>query len=373
MPIAPYYRTGDLSRWKPGGNIEYMGRIDRQVKIRGHRIEPGEIETRLTEHPEITGAVVTAREDETGEQYLCAYFTGKNPIDVTQLPKHLAWELPGYVIPAYTMQIDNIPLTSNGKIDRNALPRPRIDIMDYTAPVDELEHKLIAIWAEVLSLDGDKISTRADFFGLGGHSLRGTVLTARIHKELEVKISLTDIFKMPTIKELARHIRRATEDKYASIEPVEKKEYYKLASAPKRLFILQQMNPENTNYNMPLSLEIQRGTIKEKLEQVFKKLIRRHESLRTSFELLEDKPIQRIHDHVEFSIENYDNTEEGRGQCEQEVIEKPEFVRRFDLTRAPLLRVGIRKIDHKRNGESKRPRTAFISAVPFRAIASCHY
>jgi fengycin family lipopeptide synthetase D len=244
------YRTGDLARWLPDGNIEFLGRIDHQVKIRGFRIELGEIENRLVNHPEIKEAVVTAKTDESGDKYLCAYIVSGEELGIPELREYLAKDLPDYMIPAYFMRLDEMPLSLSGKIDRKALPQPGLEKTgNYTAPRDGIEQKLLTLWLEILGKDR-LIGIDDNFFEVGGHSLRATMLTSRIQKELNVKVPLAEVFKSPTIEALARYIRAAVKETYIAVEPAEKKEYYPLSSAQGRFYILQEVTPESTAYNM---------------------------------------------------------------------------------------------------------------------------
>ena len=344
------YKTGDLARWFPDGNIEFLDRNDQQVKIRGYRIELGEIESRLLELEDIKGAVVLDKSKEKGDKYLAAYIVTGKAIDPAELRNVLSGSLPDYMIPSYFVTIDNIPLTSNGKIDRKALPEPEFDAnaADYAPPRDEIGMKLVGIWSELLGIEKDKIGVHDNFFELGGHSLKATILTAKIHKLFDVKVPLVEIFKMPRIRELAKYIRGKTKEFYISLDPAEKKEYYELSSAQKRLYILQQMNLDSTAYNMPeiipLPVEFDWGTI----EETFKKLIKFHESLRTSFHMIGDQPVQRIYEHVEFEIEQLGIGDQGSGVSRGAPAWSPgiimkNFIRPFDLSQAPLLRVGFVK------------------------------
>ncbi len=279
-PSTPLFRSGDLARWLSDGNIEFLGRIDYQVKIRGFRIEMGEIENQLLTHSLIKEAVVIDQANPggapvtDGERYLCAYFvavaiavdeisgTSEKKLSAAELRDYLSHTLPGYMVPAYFIQVDRIPLTPNGKIDRRALPAPELTAgEEYTAPRNQIEKKLAVIWAEVLGRDGSAfqapIGVHDNFFQMGGHSLKATILTSKIHKELNVKVPLAEVFKSQTIRELAEYIG-ASEDlethKYAAVEAVEKREYYPLSSAQKRLYFLQHLDLESTSYNLPLIL-----------------------------------------------------------------------------------------------------------------------
>ncbi|MCP4155222.1 MAG: AMP-binding protein, partial [bacterium] len=258
------YKTGDRAKWCPDGTVEFLGRIDHQVKIRGYRIEVGEIENRLLTHEAIKDAVVIVKEAE-GDKHLCAYIVKKAPtpstpstqstqsiqsipsilsISSTQpttetflsnLRQYLSQTLPEYMIPTYFISLEQMPLTPNGKIDKNALPEPEnIAGTHYTAPRDQLEREMVKIWAGVLAIDEQRIGIEDNFFQLGGHSLKAATLMTRIHKELQVKITLEEIFKNLTVKQQARTVKRKKKEEYKAIEPVEQKEYYVLSAAQER-------------------------------------------------------------------------------------------------------------------------------------------
>ncbi|MCP4155602.1 MAG: amino acid adenylation domain-containing protein, partial [bacterium] len=216
-PAARFYRSGDRVRWLPDGTIEFFGRLDLQVKIRGFRIELGEIENQLLAHEEVKEAVVVAKNPGNRELYLCAYYVEKDGAwDNTQdsgklqkkaalLKKYLARYLPEYMIPTYFMPIESVPLNPNGKVDMKALPEPGTGkaTLKYVAPENQVQKKLVEIWAAVLVIDPGNIGIEHNFFQLGGHSLKATRLTSKIHKELEVNVPLPELFKQPTIKALA--------------------------------------------------------------------------------------------------------------------------------------------------------------------------
>jgi acyl carrier protein len=363
------YKTGDLARRLPGGNIEFLGRGDDQVKIRGYRIEIKEIENRLLEHHRVKEAVVLLKKSSSGapapgnedDVYLCGYWVPVregDSIDPMEIKEYLSGRLPDYMIPSLFVQLEQIPLSPNGKVDRKALPEPGKTVVDdnYTAPINQVERKLVKIWSEILGINKDTIGTRADFFQVGGHSLRATVMVSRIHKELHVKIPLAEVFKTSTIQGLAQYIANLEKDIYQDIKPVEKKEYYLQSSAQKRLFFLDHFEDIGTSYNMPYILKIRGKMVREHYEETFNALIRRHEALRTSFQLADGQPVQRIHDRVDFEIENYDIK---RGRVEVNAggeEEKPvtgehsvkrvidDFIRLFDLSKAPLLRAGLMRM-----------------------------
>jgi amino acid adenylation domain-containing protein len=352
------YRTADLARRRPDGNIEFLGRLDQQVKIRGFRVELEEIQHHLLYHEEIKEAVVTAREDKTGEGYLCAYIVSNRELDPAGLREFLSHQLPGYMIPPYFVQIGNIPLTPNGKVNQKALPEPEIKSgMIYNAPRDAVEKKLAAIWLDVLGLirnalpaspgEGSLIGIDDNFFQLGGHSLKATRLTSKIHREFKVKIPLAEVFKTPSIRSLAAYIKKAGEEEYGPIKPAEEKEYYELSSAQKRLYFIHQVEPGSLGYNMSVVLAVKGEIDLNKLKNIFARMMRRHESLRTSFMMVKGEPVQKVHYQVEVEIEYDDLQVTGEGdRCrgEEEPFEQiSAFIRPFDLAQVPLLRVGLIK------------------------------
>jgi amino acid adenylation domain-containing protein/FkbM family methyltransferase len=332
------YRTGDLARFLPDGTIEFLGRIDHQVKIRGFRIEPAEIESHLLRHPHVKEAVVVAGEDDRKEKHLTAYIVPQtNRTNRTnQLRQYLSLTLPDYMVPAHFVELPHIPLTANGKVDRGALPEPGFPTgPNRTAPRDEVEERVAALWSGLLGITRGSLGIDDNFFALGGHSLKATVLAARLHKEMGVELPLAEVFKTPTIRGAAEYIRAAAVQEFVPLEAAEKREYYPLSSAQGRLYILQQMDRESTVYNLPLAVGLGRDIDRARLTTVFRQLIRRHESLRTAFTVAAEEPVQRIHESVDFEIEYFDwAAKDAKGR-------EGEFVRAFDLSRPPLLRVGL--------------------------------
>ncbi|HLP58744.1 MAG TPA: amino acid adenylation domain-containing protein, partial [Candidatus Deferrimicrobium sp.] len=328
-PGEKCYRTGDLARWLWDGNIEFLGRIDQQIKIRGLRVELGEIVNRLLNVHGVKEAVVLIREEMGDDKYICAYFVSERKYETSELRDYLSKDLPEYMIPSYFVPIDKIPLTPNGKVDRKALPEPGVvSGKSYIAPRDIVEEKLAAIWGEVLlGINSSQAPVGIDdnFFQMGGHSLKAVIMLSKVHRELNVNVPLAEIFRTPTIKGLAEYVRKSAPDRHAAIEPAEKKEYYRLSSAQKRLYILQQMDWQSTAYNMPEVIPLGEAPDLQGLEATFKRLIERHESLRTSFHLLEDQPVQKVHPTVVFKVE-------------ERIGEHVWNPGPFDLAKAPLLR-----------------------------------
>jgi amino acid adenylation domain-containing protein len=201
------YRTGDLARWLPDGNIEFLWRIDHQIKIRGFRIELGEIESNILAYEGVKETIVVDREDETDNKYLCAYIVSENELKVGEVRAYLLKQLPEYMIPSYFVQLDKIPLTSNGKVDKKVLPEPDGSIVaetEYEGTQNEVQEKLVVIWKDILKVE--RIGINDNFFELGGHSLKATMLIGKIYKEFNIEVPLNIIFKLPNIKDLSKCI-----------------------------------------------------------------------------------------------------------------------------------------------------------------------
>ncbi|AKI92290.1 plipastatin non-ribosomal peptide synthetase PpsC [Bacillus subtilis] len=339
-PGERMYKTGDVARWLPDGNIEFLGRTDDQVKIRGYRIEPGEIEAALRSIEGVREAAVTVRTD-SGEPELCAYVEG---LERNEVRAQLERLLPGYMVPAYMIEMEQWPVTPSGKLDRNALPAPdgAADAETYTAPRNVTEMKLSQLWEDVLK--NGPVGIHDNFFDRGGHSLKATALVSRIAKEFDVQVPLKDVFAHPTVEGLATVIREGTDSPYEAIKPAEKQETYPVSSAQKRIYVLQQLEDGGTGYNMPAVLELEGKLNPERMDRAFKELIKRHESLRTAFEQdAGGDPVQRIHDEVPFTLQ----TTVLGARTEEEAAAA--FIKPFDLSQAPLFRAQIVKVSDERH------------------------
>ncbi|WP_339225675.1 amino acid adenylation domain-containing protein [Bacillus sp. FSL W8-0812] len=339
-PGERMYKTGDVARWLPDGNIEFLGRLDDQVKIRGYRIEPGEIEAALRSVEGVREAAVTVRTG-SGEPELCAYIEG---LERNEVRAQLERLLPGYMVPAYMIEMEQWPVTPSGKLDRNALPAPGVaaDAETYTAPRNVTEMKLSQLWEDVLK--NGPVGIHDNFFDRGGHSLKATALVSRIAKEFDVQVPLKDVFAHPTVEGLAAVIREGTDSPYEAIKPAEKQETYPVSSAQKRIYVLQQLEDGGTGYNMPAVLELEGKLNPERMGRAFKELIKRHESLRTAFEQdAGGDPVQRIHDEVPFTLQ----TTVLGARTEEEAAAA--FIKPFDLSQAPLFRAQIVKVSDERH------------------------
>ncbi|MDM5296915.1 amino acid adenylation domain-containing protein [Bacillus pumilus] len=326
------YKTGDLARWLSNGDLEFIGRMDHQVKIRGQRIELGEIEHQLLRHPQLNEAVVVTGSNDA----LCAYFTAEGSVPLADLRKQLASELPVYMMPTYFMQLEELPLTGNGKVDRRALPAPNMMEQasnEYVAPQSDTERILAGIWEEVLEVP--RISRHDHFFECGGHSLRGMKMLNRLYEEMHVEFSLKSLFESPTLEAFALAVEQAEKTEIKRVEKAAEAEYYPVTSAQKRLFVLQKMSNAEKSYHMPAVLKLEGKFDEKRFADAVEQLVHRHEAFRTSFNFVQDEPVQRIKEDVALNIEKID----GNGRDIQQIMS--DFIRPFDLEIAPLLRIGL--------------------------------
>ena len=318
-PDARLYRTGDLARWLPNGELEYLGRVDRQVKIRGHRIELGEIESVLETHPEIRAVAVEVREDLPGDKRLVAFIvaTPGSTLSVNHLRAFLKEQLPDSMIPSSFVELDALPLTPNGKIDRKALQAPvnsRAGAVlnlktEYVAPRNPTEQLLAHVWSEILDIKD--IGVHDNFFELGGHSLLATQMFSRLRSLFHVEPPLRAVFETPTIAGLAQWLteqqpREPTSPAPPLITPVSREGSLPLSFAQERMWFLYQLAPESSAYNVPVSVRLVGPLNKEALAHSLNELARRHESLRTTFHHAESHPVQVIHPFQPVTITEVD-------------------------------------------------------------------
>ncbi|HLP88085.1 MAG TPA: amino acid adenylation domain-containing protein [Nostocaceae cyanobacterium] len=347
QPNTLIYKTGDLARYLPNGEIEYLGRIDYQVKLRGFRIELGEIETLLEQHPDVQQCVVIVREDIPGNQRLVAYLVAENRI-IPELNQYLRKKLPEYMIPSAFITLNTIPLTPNGKVNRRALPAPENTHQltnNFTAPRSPIEEILAAIWSQILSIS--PIGINDNFFALGGHSLLATQVISRIRKTLNVDISLQDLFTFPTIAEITPVIQKANNQDIISIKPVNRNGNLPLSFAQGRLWLLQQLNPDSYIYNMPAAVRLSGELNVDILEQSINEIIRRHEVLRTTFILENDQPLQVILPQIQINIPviNLQELTTATRETEIQRLSIEEFQLPFNFTQAPLFRCKLLQLD----------------------------
>ncbi|RON52260.1 hypothetical protein BK666_02495 [Pseudomonas frederiksbergensis] len=341
-PDARLYKTGDLGRWLADGSIEYMGRNDFQVKIRGFRIELGEIEAKLANHPDVKEVVVLAREDASGEKRLVAYYTTTDAaLETETLRSHLQAQLPEYMVPAAYVRLDALPLTSNGKLDRKALPAPDLTSLitrTYEAPVGEVEIALAQIWQDLLGVS--QVGRRDQFFELGGHSLLAIQLISQVRLQLGVELGLADLFAQPELATLAQAVAEASRSTLPEIVTVSREEALPLSFAQQRLWFLAKMEGGSAAYHMPAGLRL-RGTLDtDALQRALDRIVARHEALRTTF--VQDPgadAFQRIAPaECGFALRQYDLRGQADAEVQLQVLAAEEEAELFDLEHGPLIR-----------------------------------
>jgi len=424
---ARLYRSGDLGRFLPDGDVEYLGRIDHQVKIRGFRIELGEIEAVLASHPAVRECVVLARQDavetpgrsqEKSDVRLVAYLIAKDPASQPapeELRAHLRATLPDHMVPAAFVWLPALTLTQNGKIDRKALPAPeglRAAESDYVPPADAVEERLAEIWSEVLRVE--RVGAHHDFFALGGHSLLATQVASRLREAFGLEIPLRGLFEAPTVAGLAEVIDEQAEQAAAAIDltallddldhlsddeaavrlddpralrsmarahllgtggeietsdedlpavpaaPVALprqagENRFPLSFAQQRLWFLDQLEPDSPAYNVPLPVRLRGELPAAQLARVAAELVRRHETLRTTFQAVDGQPVQVVH-HPEAEPALYPTLSPTLSMIDLSAL--PDAAREasaralvhldawqpFDLRRGPLLRLRLLKL-----------------------------
>jgi amino acid adenylation domain-containing protein len=335
---ARMYRTGDLARWMEDGSIEFLGRRDFQVKVRGQRVELGEIEARLMEHAGVREAVVLAREDAPGGQRLVAYFAGE-PVGVEALRAHLGERLPEYMVPAAYVRLDALPLTPSGKLDRRALPAPEGDayaVRGYEAPAGETEEALAGIWAEVL--DVERVGRHDDFFALGGHSLLAVQAISRVRQRLGAGAALDGMFAHPTLAGFARTLAASAARELPALAPADGERRAQLSLPQQRLWFLEQLGAGGTGYRIEKSIRLSGALDTEALRRALDRIVERHEALRTVFHSVDGEPRQRITPAEEsrFHLTLHDLS--GRSEAELQALMEEEAAAPFDLERGPLVR-----------------------------------
>ncbi|MEH1785599.1 MAG: amino acid adenylation domain-containing protein [Nostoc sp.] len=310
IPSPRLYKTGDLARYLPDGNIEYLGRIDNQVKIRGFRIELGEIEAALSQHPQVQASYVIVCEDTPGDKRLVAYIVPQLQVTLTisELRSYLKKKLPDYMVPSAIVILESLPLTPNGKIDRRALPAPEPSselLEKYVAPRNPIEEILSLIWQQVLKVD--LVGRHDNFFELGGHSLLATQLISRVRSSLKVELPLRSLFAAPTIAELSHNIQQLQQQDYLELAapPIlrrPEKAEIPLSYAQQRLWFLDQFEPNSASYNIPFELRLV-GTLNvAALEQSLIEIIHRHEALRTNFITVDGQAAQIIQTQPNWTV-----------------------------------------------------------------------
>jgi len=380
------YKTGDLVRWRPDGQVEYLGRMDNQIKIRGQRIEPGEIEAVLARHPDVREAFVVPREDARGDSRLVAYLVcygsacdperglqaastpavlsvakrpeGRTP-SISALRDFLKRKLPGAMIPSAFVLLEQLPLTPNGKVDRQALPAPDFNIesdQPFVAPRTPTEEKLSQIWREVLG--AERVGIHDNFFDLGGHSLTATRVISRIPGVFQIELPLQDLFDAPTIAELAEKIdgmarnplraanveeQICTPDRRARGDAPCPGGGVPLSFAQERLWFMEQLDPGQSFNNIPIALRLEGALDVGALEQAVTEIVRRHGTLRTKFLNAGGRPVAEVASSptIKIPIVNLCSLPESERENEAARLMAEEARQPLALTDSPLLRARL--------------------------------
>ncbi|MBV9790939.1 MAG: LLM class flavin-dependent oxidoreductase, partial [Chloroflexi bacterium] len=385
-PGGRIYKTGDLARYRADGTIEFLGRVDFQVKLRGFRIELGEIEAVLGQHPAIREAVVVARQD-TADTRLVAYVveeprtqnleprehqTFPSPaaagegeversetgvrastegLNFTELRSFIKERLPEYMVPSAFVTLDALPLTPNGKVDRKALPAPDASLASIEPaamqPRTPTEEVVASLWERVLGVQN--VGVHDNFFMLGGHSLLATQILSRVRETFQVELALSTLFNTPTVAGMAEQVERAQQKasglQAPPIEHVSRDRPLPLSFAQQRIWFLQQVEPESATYNNPTAIGLKGALDLPALTQTLNTIVQRHEILRTTFHLLDGRPVQQIVPRLTLDLPSIDlsSLPADEQQAELRHIGTREAQRPFDLVSGPPIRALIFK------------------------------
>ncbi|HEX3586704.1 MAG TPA: amino acid adenylation domain-containing protein, partial [Candidatus Angelobacter sp.] len=360
------YRTGDLVRWRRDGTIEFVGRNDFQVKVRGFRIELREIEARLLEYGGVREVAVVAQEDVSGSKRLVAYYTegvsdlqqsdGRGKPGAEELRRHLAQRLPEYMVPAAYVRLEALPLTPNGKLDRKRLPASDgnarsvngYSVSGYEEPQGEIEATLATVWRELLEVA--KVGRNDDFFGLGGHSLLAVTMIGRLREALGLEVEIGDVFEHSRLSELAGKIAGGREAQLPPITKADRKQPLPLSYAQQRLWFLAQMEGMSEVYHMPFGVRLVGKLDRHALGLALDRIVQRHEALRTTFVVVDGEAVQRItavedshfllrdHDLRDHGLRNDDLRQQADSELGLRQLYEEEAHASFDLEAGPLIR-----------------------------------
>ncbi|MBD2559795.1 MULTISPECIES: non-ribosomal peptide synthetase [Nostoc] len=346
-PGKRLYKTGDIGRYRPDGTIEYLGRIDNQVKIRGFRIELGEIESVLSQHANVQEALVIARQDTPNTQSLVAYFvpSHKQTLTISELRQFLKRQLPEYMVPSAFVMLETLPLTLNGKVDRRALPVPesyRELEIGFVAPRTPIEEILALIWADVLRVE--EVGIHDNFFELGGHSLLATQLVSRVRTTFGLEVPLRSLFEAATVADFAQYIQQRQQEKSELLAPpllpTARDAGLPLSFAQKRLWFLDQLEPNSNFYNIPAVVRFQGKLNPTALEESLKEVIRRHETLRTNFITVDGQPVAIIQPESTWrlSVVDWRHLPTSEQQISWQELATKQAQQPFDLATESLIR-----------------------------------
>ncbi|HEX8275250.1 MAG TPA: amino acid adenylation domain-containing protein [Longimicrobiaceae bacterium] len=348
-PGARLYRSGDRARWRADGVLEFVGRTDFQVKVRGFRVEPGEVEAALLSHPAVREAVVLAREDAPGDRRLVGYVTarpGASP-DPAELRAHLAGRLPAYMVPGALVVLDALPLTTHGKTDRRALPAPGASgAAAHLPPRTPTEQLLAAAWEEVLGVEG--VGAGDDFFALGGHSLLAARVVSRLRDAFGAEVPLRALFEAPVLADLAERVddvlREGAGVRVPPVVPVPRGGPLPASFGQRRLWLVDRLQPGSPAYNVPVPLRVRGPLHPRALRRALAALVERHEALRTVLAAGDDgEPVQLVSPPGPVPLPVVDLRALSAAAAEREALRlaADEALRPFDLQAGPLLRSAL--------------------------------
>ncbi|MBA4532701.1 non-ribosomal peptide synthetase [Brevibacillus halotolerans] len=344
LPGEKMYKTGDLAKWRSDGTIEYIGRMDHQVKIRGHRVELGEVETVLLRYHKIREAAVIAKKDELEQAYLCAYFVETEQVSTTELREHVAKDLPVYMIPSYFVRLDKMPLTPNDKIDRKALPEPHASLLDTTefeAPTTEIEAILAEIWQSVLG--NNRVGIHDNFYALGGDSIKAIQVAARLYA-YQLKLETKDLLKHPTITEIVPLLKQTSKKSEQGIVEGE------VGLTPIQQWFFDQQFTNMHHYNQSYVLSHPNGIDEVLIRKVFDKMIEHHDALRMVYKQVNGR-IKQINRGKTGPLYDFFTFDLRSNQDVQQAIyeESYRLHSQINLNEGPLVKLGLfhtQKGDH---------------------------
>ncbi|MFL5357547.1 amino acid adenylation domain-containing protein, partial [Archangium sp.] len=352
-PGERLYRTGDLARWREDGVLEFLGRADTQVKVRGFRIELAEVEAALLAHPTVREAVAVVREDVPGDKRLVAYVVprAEPPVDTVELRGFLQQRLPEYMRPSALVALPALPLTANAKVDRKALPPPPLSrpalATAYVPPSGPHQELLARLWSQVLGIEGPGAAD--DFFALGGSSLAAIQLLAHVRQTFGVEVPLRRFFEAPTLAGQAACLAQLLAGGHTALPPVEptaRTAPIPLSFSQERVWFIRQLSPENSAYNTSFHVRFEGPLDAAVLERAFTEIVRRHESLRSTFEAREDGPAQVVHPPYAVHLPLVPLEHLTAGEREQEIARRRSALMHhvFDFSQLPLFRYELLRL-----------------------------
>ncbi|RKG75241.1 non-ribosomal peptide synthetase/type I polyketide synthase, partial [Corallococcus terminator] len=347
VPGARLYRTGDRARWRQDGTLDFVGRVDAQVKVRGFRIEPGEVESVLHSHPSVREAVVVVREDVPGDKRLVAYVVGHPTLDASVLRAFLTERLPAHLVPSALVPMAALPLTPGGKLDRKSLPVPEQSPAASLPAVPEhltpFQQRVAGLFRDVLHVE--RVGLHDDFFALGGHSLLATQLISRLRTTFQVELPLRGLFTASTVARVTELVEeqllvRSDGPRVPALRRVSREGALPLSFSQQRLWVLEQLQPGATPYVLLGAVRLEGALDAEALRRALELLVDRHEALRTSFALKGGEPVQVIHPPPAWTLPVTDLGDLPAGDREAAVqqLSLEDAGRPFDLEAGPLLR-----------------------------------